>query len=332
MKTASSATKTILASGQFIKYELYKFSPVLGSPLYLSNAEIPLTVAGQLYSGGLNIVRGDITFSSDLSVDTMELTIAPQPDYPGGPPLINGLPFLTAVRQGLLDGTFVTMYKLFLALPDQVSPWPDTSPGTVPWFTGLVSDASAGRLMAKLNIHLTTELLNLQMPRNLVSTGCTHVLYDAGCTLSKATFQVSGTVAAGSGVLSINTNLTQVNNYFDLGVIKFTSGVNNGYSRTVRTYLNASGNVSLLLPLAVAPSPGDTFTILPGCKKTQAQCSNNSSASGPPFNNIAHFRGAPFVPVPETIAEGGTSSPPTNYTPLGPPSGPGSGGRFKYQP
>lgn len=53
------------------------------------------------------------------------------------------------------------------------------------------------------------ELLNIQMPRNVIQPGCRHTLFDTGCTLSAAAFTTSGACVAGSDVVNIKTNLAQ---------------------------------------------------------------------------------------------------------------------------
>jgi uncharacterized phage protein (TIGR02218 family) len=304
MKAASSATLAILASGQFIKVELYEFTLADTSVVRLCNADAPITVGGNTYSSDIVIERGSFTQKIGLEVQSLDLTLSPQ--FDGSPPTFSGFPLLQAVNLGMLDNARVKMSKLFL------SSWSDTSPGAVEWFQGTVGSNSAGRQSASLSIDNDLKRLNVSMPKNILQTGCIHTLYDAGCTLLDSAFRVSGTISGTPGVLQFNTNLTQVNKYFDLGRITFTSGANNGLKRAVKSYVSASGVVTLIKPLPTAPSAGDTFTIAPGCLKTQAACSNASAAVGPPFNNLAHFRGYPYVPVPETLYDGGASS---NNTP-----------------
>ena len=77
--------------------------------------------------------------------------------------------------------------------------------------------------------------------------------------MNKASFTFSNAVVAGSTISSIQTTLAQANGYFDLGYLTFTSGVNSGVSRGIKSY--SSGVVNLIIPLPSLPSAGDTFTI-----------------------------------------------------------------------
>jgi hypothetical protein len=58
---------------------------------------------------------------------------------------------------------------------------------------------------------------------------------------------------------------------------------------------NGSGVFVLTQPLPYAPAASDTFTVYPGCDKSQRTCQLK-------FNNIANFAGFPYVPAPETAA------------------------------
>lgn len=334
MKAMSAATLALLAAGQYIRWDLYKIAPAGAAPLYAHDADYNLTVGGQLYQGGLIFKRGALRQTADLSVQTLGLDVSPQYDYPGGPPTVSGYPFLAAGRQGLLDAAVVSYLRLYLPIPTPANyfQWPDlTVFGAVPWYSGVVTDIQVGRQTATLTVASVHELLNVQMPRNLVQTGCSHMLYDAGCGLSKAAFTNTWTVtgALAPGVLAWSSSSTGIDHYYDLGVVRFTGNVTAalaGVARTVRTGLNASGQFTVLMPLAVPPAVGDTFTAVPGCDKLQATCVAK-------FANLTHFRGMPYVPVPETQYEGGAAAPPGGgLWPIGPASGGGSGGRNVYKP
>lgn len=168
----------------------------------------------------------------------------------------------------------------------------DTSAGTLITFAGRVAECDFGRngVTFKINSHL--ELLNVNMPRNLYQPGCVHTLYDAGCTLTKATFTFTGTVGAGATVSTLPIAGTgQGDGYYALGTVKLTSGANAGLSRSVKSW--AGGVATLLSPLPAAPANGDGVQIAAGCDKQQATCNTK-------FANLANFRGFPYVPVPET--------------------------------
>ena len=310
MKQASSATLAILATGEYQLAELYAITLVTGQQYRFTNYPIPLTAAvypsgtKNTYQTGLTIMRDTITQKVGVEAGNMKVKLSPQWDSPNAPVLIAGYPLWQAASLGFLDGATVGMSKLFMATPAAGSQL-DTSPGAVGWFLGAVQEVELDRLTVELTIDDYLAFLgNQQMPRQLFQAGCFHQVYDAGCTLLASAFTVTGSVSAVTDASHFTSGLTQADDYFDLGVLTFTSGVNNGLSANVNTFKHASGSFAFRFPFPVAPSPGDTFKVYPGCDLTQATCSSK-------FSNLAHFSGMPYIPVPETILDGGVDNPPT---------------------
>lgn len=299
MKAAGPNTLAALASSQYVKAELYDIALTSGTTIRLTDYDLPLTVGANTYGANVIISRGTVSQKLGLEVQTLDLTLAPQADAPT-PLTVGGVGLLQAVRAGYLDGARVTMSKVFMQKPASGLAV-NTNNESVPWFTGRVSEATAGRQSAKISVESDLALLNVQMPRNLLQSGCTHSLFDAGCGLVKATYTTAGAVTATgpNSQATFTTNLAAAANYYALGVITFTSGANNGLSATVKAHSNTNGTLTLVAPLLSTPATGDTFTIVPGCDKVQATCSSK-------FSNLAHFGGFPYVPVPETIYDGGT--------------------------
>lgn len=72
------------------------------------------------------------------------------------------------------------------------------------------------------------------------------------------------------------------------GVLGFTSGALSGVRAGVRTADNATGALTLYVPLPEAPAIGDAATLLAGCDKSIETCRDR-------YANVARFRGFPFV-------------------------------------
>lgn len=145
------------------------------------------------------ISRSKISSTVGLSVDDMSIDIISSPFVQVG-----GVSLQNALQRGDFDGASVFVQRLLSLSPG------DTSLGTVTMFAGTVGPlANIGSISCKLTVKAYTELLSINMPRNVYQPTCLNALYDAGCTLSRASFQVSGTVSSGATVISIPTNLTQ---------------------------------------------------------------------------------------------------------------------------
>ncbi len=284
MKAASPALIALLASNQYLYADLFTISLVGGGTLYYTNADGGLTFGGNYYAcTSPRIQRSGAKTSSGVSVDTMTMQI-----FGGAADLIQGVPFPQFAANGGFDGATVSVDRCFM------NSFGDTSAGVVNIFYGNVSEVKPSRTAVELTISSMLELLNISMPRNLISPGCIHNLFDAGCTLAKTSHAAAGSISSGSSTSAILTaSLTQAAGYFTLGTLTFTSGVNAGVSATIKAHTLATGIATLTLvgPLQSTPAAADTFTAYPGCDKTMATCTAT-------FNNLINFRGWPFVPAP----------------------------------
>lgn len=283
MKTSTLALRNLLATGSAQVADLLTITNQAGTVTKrYTDADMKLTWAGNDFvADEITFTRGPIKTVVGIEVDTLSLTI-----YAKSTDLFGGVPFLQALHNGALDLARVRLQRAYAT--DFASP----IVGVIECFTGEIADIDPiTRVHAQMTVNSDFHRLNMQIPRNLYQAGCIHTLFDAGCALSKAAFIVNGSTASGSTKSTINSALGQAANYFALGTIEFTSGVNNGLKRTVKSF--SGGTFTLSYPLPVVPGIGDTFSAFPGCDKTQATCTNK-------FSNIANFRGFPFIPVAET--------------------------------
>lgn len=321
MKIASTAELAILSGGKYLRADLYQITLATGASIFLTGFDEPLSVAiatgpssfgsANTYLTGYTIERGTTTQACGVDAQELELTFYPAWDnQPSGPPLIAGYTIQQAIRLGLMDNASILYSKIFMNYPAANAPL-DTSPGGIAWFAGVAAEMDIERSNAVIKVSSNLLILNqVQMPRNLYQSGCTHTLYDSGCAITRASFTSTGAVVGTpTSQSTFNTNLTgKADDYFDLGTIKFTSGLNNGYTATVKLYKSSSGNVSTMIPFPAAIAAGDTFSIVPGCDKLQSTCTTK-------FSNLIHFKGYPYIPVSETLYDGGTSNPPIAAAP-----------------
>ena len=262
--------------------DCYTFTLATGLILTFTNADVPVTLNGYVYLANSILVDGlKYKCTTGLEVDQQKITISAK-----NSDTIGGNPVLQALAQGVFDSAEIQRERAFLnswSAADAANPI-----GSVILFKGRVGTIdSIGRSSAEITVNSDLVLLDLMMPRNIYSPACQHVLYDSGCGLVKSAFATSGTVGAGSTFITINWSGTSGN--FNQGTITFTSGQNTGVSATVKT-TNPGVSLTLAYPLYVAPAAGDSFTVYWGCDHTMNTCQTK-------FNNLANFRGFPFVPA-----------------------------------
>jgi uncharacterized phage protein (TIGR02218 family) len=298
MKATSTALNALLFDAnentqpQVNFADLYTITLVGGQVYRYTSGDGDITFGGAVYlSRDVQIKRNAVHAMLGLQVGTIELDISPNSDATGaGANEILGIPVLQAIAEGTLDGANVLVQRGFMAIGTYGAP---VSP--LVWiFEGPLTEVTkVGKTGATVTVSGLPYLLNTQIPNALYQPGCRHTLFDGGCTLTRASFATASAAMAGSSVAAIVTSLAQPDGYFAQGVIVFTSGANDGLSRGIATH--AGGVLTLSIGLPVIPSVGDTFTVYPGCDKTQATCASSK------FSNLIHFGGQPYTPVPETI-------------------------------
>lgn len=307
MKIAPTGLITLLGTGQFVFCDLYQFTLTTGQMLRYTTADVDITYAGNTYSSALffdqsgNKAVGH--WKTGLDIDTWQVYIMPVEFDPVTgtqfPIKIGNTPFLAAVAAGALAGADVDIHRAYW--PSWPQPW--TSPlaafvdgsGTyviVDYFAGRVAGVDVMRNQAIVSVNSWLSRFQLMMPRNLWQAACRWTLFDAGCTLSQAAFAVNGTSQAGSTQSQIvTTGLGKPVDYFKLGQVTMTSGLNSGFRRMVTAFDGTT--MALIAPFPFALTPGDTFTGYPGCDKSLLTC------SGKFFNQI-NFGGEDLAPKPET--------------------------------
>jgi uncharacterized phage protein (TIGR02218 family) len=286
MKTASAALIAFLNAARanpdapIAFAECFTFTLATGTVLAYTSIDEPVVYNGVAFLANGPLVQGlKFKASVGLEVDKQQIVIAARPTD-----LINGSPFLNALREGALDGATVQRDRVFMTALG------GTVVGGVTLFHGRVSTIdNVGRTSAQITVASDLVVLDYDMPRNLCSPTCLHTLYDSGCDLPRGTFAANGTAGAGSTASQINFAGAQA--IHTQGSIVFTSGVNANVSATVKG-VAVGAALALIYPLPSPPAAGDAFTVYAGCDHTEATCASR-------FANLANFRGFPFVPPPQ---------------------------------
>lgn len=257
--------------------ELYEIRLKSGTILRYTTGQSDVVWGGHTFLADvITMERGTIISSiadAGLPVQECEVTLYPKDIEV----FIGGESLAQFINRGAFDNAVVVIYRARFAY-------------VVHLFEGFISNASSDRVSSTIKISDPKMMLDVEMPRLIWQPGCRHTLFGPGCLLSKTAFEHSSSVASGSTLSVIQCGLTQANDFFDLGEIVFTSGNNDGFSRSVKNY--TVGVVYLSNPLPFIPEIGDTFKIVPGCDGRLVTCNDV-------FNNKINFGGQPFFPTPE---------------------------------
>lgn len=267
MTSCSTAMQAFLLAAQeglvstWWMCDLYTFQLVDGTVFYVTTFDVPIFYQGHIFECTPLVNRSKIRVQLGMQVATVEIDLQADPTMQVG---VVPTPILTALNQGKFDAALVLIDRMYMPSVG------DTSLGTIRRFAGTVGPVSnLGRSSANLTINGLTELLNLPLPGIVFQPGCSHTLFDAGCTLSKAAFTFTGTCGAGGNVISFPTSLNTTSfpgplaaptNTPALGHVNPPSGVNlpatTYYVR--QTYIGAGGE-SLPGPEASITCPANTL-------------------------------------------------------------------------
>lgn len=283
MRAASEKLIALLDANQFIMADLYTITTVQNDVYRYTNYDFDLIVAGELYhSDGPIISRDGITLSLGVEVDNLSITIDVTDEE-----TFESLRIVQAFHNGQMDGARFKLERIFM---DASTPT-DTSAGTIKLFEGRIIEPEFDRNTIQASVASDLDELNVQMPRNLYQPSCSNTLFDHACGLNRENYALETTISAGSTASRILCNIHQPQGWFTQGVIEFLEGGNKGLKRTIR--LHEFDVLLLTLPLLEDPEVGQKIKVYPGCDKRLETCQNR-------FNNFARFRGAPFIPIPET--------------------------------
>lgn len=234
------------------------------------------------YSPRTGIVASDLALSTGFDADDVEVT----------GPLVEAATEAWHVTKTMVEGgRFDDAEARFFEVN-----WSDLSAGAAKLLKGRVvlAEVIGGRFKLAIN----SEIARFAQETGRTITGfCDADFGDTRCGF--AVVQVAATVTAVTGARQFTISFagTYADDYFNLGLVRFTSGELDG-CRPVEVFDWASGGagagtVALWAELPEAPGIGDTLEISQGCGKTRAACLA--------FDNVVNFRGFPDVPGSDQV-------------------------------
>lgn len=279
-KSISAGLESHLGSETTTVATCWKITLTNGTIKAFTDHDVDITFNGVTYLSSSGYTASAVQTSGGFNVDNLEV-------------------------QGFLSSPSITSEELLSGLWDyaeveifQVN-YNNLSQGALSGRFGTLGEIKTDR--SKFNAELRGMMQAFS--RNigqLYSASCRADLGDSRCTVNLASFTASGSVDSVTGNRVItDADLVQASGYFDYGKVTFTSGLNNGLSMEVKSYVVGVLTLQLEMPNAIAP--GDTYTVHAGCAKRLIEdCKNR-------FNNVVNFRGEPYLPGQDQIVRtGGT--------------------------
>lgn len=259
-----------MSIGMVLPYvHLYRFTLVNNQQLGFCSSNIDLNIAGVIYTGAVGSAASNISTSSGISRDNLELTL-----------LKTGTPFseLEVSRGVLADAAVLVNIEDALELPASL----DSG--------NIVFRGKVGRVEITPT-HYKIELLpftsNLSNPiSNKTSPFCRWEFGSTDCGLNLASngleYNTIVSSVAGKVLTLTNPPSTNQSRYFN-GSVVFTSGNNLNYSRSIVAFSGSNATLKQLPPYSI--TSGDAITVRAGCNFQISTCKS--------YGNFSNFGGFP---------------------------------------
>lgn len=216
----------------------------------------------------------------------------------------------TDIRAGRWDGAAIDLFLVNFE---------DTTMGRIPLLTGYLGNFSSDGAIYRVEIRSLSQRLAQQVV-DLTSPVCrVRALFDTKCmpkgynengilvqenTLTPASFRFTAPVDSVQSLFVVTFGgpttptggETKATGYYDYGRVRFTSGLNNGIEREVKSHaLTASKAVMTLQePFPFTVSAGDTALIEAGCDRRATTCQTK-------FLNTTNFQAESDLPGNDAV-------------------------------
>lgn len=123
----------------------------------------------------------------------------------------------------------------------------------------------------------------------------------AGCKVNLAPITVTGTIThVTSSAIVRDSARGEPADWFGAGTIRYTSGPNAGLKPMEIKRYEADGTIETFEPAYYAPSVGDAYEMIPGCRKRRAEDCRDK------WSNVINFGGFGDVPTSSTYSQVGS--------------------------
>ena len=250
----------------------WRINFVDGSIYYFTSHSSDVVYGGITYKASVVLGPGAVNMRNDLVSDSFDVEFA----------IDNDLIREDDILSGKYDGATVACFML-----GQDGQKIDLGYGLL---SGVkIIDGESFVAVIKSNVSLLKGELGEQY-----STHCRADLGDSRCGVDLSQYRHIGSVefVDGANVFGDNS-ITQRDDYYSLGTLRFMTGLNAGMSCTVRRHSQNKIVLNVLPRNQIMI--GDNYEMFPGCDKGFMACRDK-------FRNILNFRGEPAMPADRVLS------------------------------
>lgn len=285
-KTISVALKAHYALGSTTIARCWRFERQDGQVVTVTTCARDLLISGEIYRSKDGVNPTALEQQSDAAVPNSEINGTLSTEFATE----------AEILKGLWDSAFVTIFEVN---------YRDLSMGQVILQTGTLGDVKVGRQAFNAEVRGIAQALQ-QTVGDLYQATCRAQLGDEFCKYPIETLRVAGSITSVDSVSGrrkfTDSSRAEVSDWFGAGVITWDTGANAGASMEINAF--ASGVFELCLPMAANVAVGDTYTVIPGCRKRHERNRKNPlgvSDCKDKYSNVVNFRGEPMVPGADIV-------------------------------
>ena len=256
-----------------------RIEPKTGSPIYLTHHPRDLVIGGHTYLSSSGYEFTGYSSTTSMSPGVVDLN---------GVAGMAGIDFDT-VSSGVFDNA-----RAYLFATTWNAPIEDEEP-IVASILGKTTMRDKKYTIEEMAL---IDALNQSVGKTY-TVACSRTFGDAGCQVNLAAITVTGALtAATSQSIFRDAARSEAADYFAAGTIQFTSGLNANLKPLEIKRYEADGTIEVFEAFHYPPSVGDSYTMIPGCRKRLEDCRDK-------WSNVINFFGFSHIPTGSTYAQVG---------------------------
>jgi uncharacterized phage protein (TIGR02218 family) len=270
-RTVSQNLKDHLAQNVTTLSYLWKITRVDSTAYYFTDHDKDIVYGGNTYKSLNSGELSSIDQSAELSPDNFDFNFI--------------LEDTEVARQDVIAGLFdYATVNVYLINRESVGD------GVINLITGKLGNIEIQEdNKATIEFRSLAQMLSQGIGR-IYSHECDADLGDARCTVTLASYTLTGTITSVTDNQEFaDSSRSEASNYFNYGLLTWTSGNNNGLSMEVKDYTGTGGVFKTVSPMPFTVQVGDNYSAYRGCDKQKNTCKNT-------FDNLINFRGFAEIP------------------------------------
>lgn len=276
MRLLTNELKASLCSETTSLCKCWRLTRTDGNVFRFTDHDMPVCLASEVYEPFLGFSSSAISANATLAPDNLDVSL-----------LLDHETLTEAdLASGAWDGALVDIWLVDWLHPDR---------GGILLAGGWsVGEVTRGRNQFTAELRSKAQRLQQSIGK-VYSQSCRATLGDQDCGVDLVAFTVSGTVTSASTASTFtDSTRTEPSGYFTYGLLTWTSGNNRQRHMEVKHF--AGGAFDLFEAMPEPIRTGDAYTLTAGCDKSLSQCRSR-------FTNALNFRGEPFIPGADAIAQ-----------------------------